>query len=121
MSDVLKFVVDADARISDPDGLLMELPAWSEAVAEQIAADEGIDLTEDHWRAVKSLRNRYAGGASHRHARELTTFLEALMAGKGGRKYLYQLFPRGPVTQACKIAGLPVPSDSTDPGFGSVQ
>ena len=119
MSDVLKFVVDSDARISDPDGLLMELPDWSETVAERIAADEGIELGEDHWRAVKSLRNRYASGASHRHARELMSFLEELLAEGGGRKYLYQLFPGGPVTQTCKIAGLPVPSDSTDPGFGS--
>lgn len=121
MSDVLKFVLDANARVSDPDGLLMELPEWSEAVAEQIAAGEGMELNEDHWSAVKSLRNRYAGGASHRHARELVNFLEEMFAEKGGRKYLYQLFPGGPVTQGCKIAGLPIPADSKDPGFGTTQ
>ena len=121
MSDVLKFVLDANARIADPDGLLMELPEWSDAVAQRIASGEGLELHEDHWKAVKSLRNRYASGASHRHARELVTFLEGLFADQGGRRYLYQLFPGGPVTQACKIAGLPVPSDSTDPGFGTSQ
>ncbi len=121
MSDVLKFIVDPEAQISDPDGLLMELPEWSEDIATKLAADEGVELTDEHWGVIKFLRQYYARGGDFEHARELTEALTKQVSDKGGRRYLYQLFPHGPVTQGCKIAGLPVPRDSTDPGFGYAQ
>jgi len=36
------------------------------------------------------------------------------------RQELYQLFPDGPVREGCKLAGLPIPDNSSNPSFGSV-
>ncbi len=117
MSDVLKFVTNQDALESDPQGHMMELPAWDESIAEQLAAKLEIELTQDHWYAIRQLRNHYQTHGKQ-SARKLGDFLDELFADKGGRKYLYQLFPNGPVTQASQIAGLPMPEGSSDPGFG---
>jgi tRNA 2-thiouridine synthesizing protein E len=35
-------------------------------------------------------------------------------------KYLYTLFPGGPIVQGCRLAGLKAPAGATDRGFGSV-
>jgi tRNA 2-thiouridine synthesizing protein E len=51
----------------------------------------------------------------------LTRDLERDFADAGGRRYLYQLFPRGPIAQACRLAGLPLPHGTISPSFGSVH
>jgi tRNA 2-thiouridine synthesizing protein E len=56
-----------------------------------------------------------------RSARELARELDREYADEGGRRYLYELFPRGPVVQACHIAGLPMPPGTRDLSFGSVH
>ena len=95
---------------------------WSRQAAARLAADEGITPNEDHWDAVRALQEFYA-----RHdeptinTRELHDALEERFHAQGGMKFLYQLFPGGPVAQGCRLAGLEPPAGSADPGFGSVQ
>jgi tRNA 2-thiouridine synthesizing protein E len=47
--------------------------------------------------------------------------LDAEFAAEGGRRYLYGLFPRGPILQGCRIAALPLPSGTLDLSFGSAH
>jgi tRNA 2-thiouridine synthesizing protein E len=47
--------------------------------------------------------------------------LDQEFAAEGGRRYLYDLFPRGPILQASRIAGLPLPPGTLDRSFGSVH
>jgi tRNA 2-thiouridine synthesizing protein E len=53
--------------------------------------------------------------------RELHDALDERFHTRGGMKFLYRLFPGGPVAQGCRLAGLPVPAGAVNPSFGSVQ
>jgi hypothetical protein len=52
--------------------------------------------------------------------RDLHDALDECFYLKGGLKYLYTLFPGGPIAQSCRLAGLKAPFMATDRGFGSV-
>lgn len=105
----------------DPAGYMDELPEWNRKIAEQTASEEGIELSEKHWEVLHYLRRRFATHGQVRYARELTRELEMAIAGNRGSRYLFELFPGGPVTQGCRIAGIPAPPFHQDRSFGSVQ
>jgi tRNA 2-thiouridine synthesizing protein E len=52
--------------------------------------------------------------------RDLHDALDEHFHAKGGLKYLYTIFPGGPITQSCRLAGLKAPFIASDPSFGSV-
>ena len=93
---------------------------WDRKVAATLAKDEGIELTDAHWEVVSYLRHFYESTGPIDYARDISAVLEQRFRTKGGLKYVFRLFPNGPVTQGCKIAGIPVPKDSKDPAFGTV-
>ncbi len=92
---------------------------WDPALASQIAEENDLDLTEDHWEAIKGLQE-YFSKHDFGKRRELADALDEKFHTKGGMKYLYRLFPSGPVAQGCLIAGIKPPSGSVDLSFGSV-
>lgn len=92
---------------------------WDLSKAQAQAKAEGIELTNAHIDVIQYLRLTFEKHGPARHARTLTQALEAKFATRGGLKYLYQLFPGGPVSQGCKLAGIPLPSDSEDISFGT--
>lgn len=96
---------------------------WTPEEAEQAAQADGIRPEEAHWEAVRALQEYFARHEERPgiNSRELHDALEEHFHNKGGMKFLYQLFPGGPVSQGCRLAGLDAPAGSTDPGFGSVQ
>jgi tRNA 2-thiouridine synthesizing protein E len=51
----------------------------------------------------------------------MTRELEQDFAEAGGRRFLYTLFPGGPLAQGCKLAGLPLPQGTLNRSFGSVH
>jgi tRNA 2-thiouridine synthesizing protein E len=120
MLDALKYTDDPRLLERDPAGHTEDLAPWSPRYCEQRAAKEGIALTEAHWAVLYALREHYRqhGPVS---ARQLTNYLQQAFAQGRGRKPLYDLFPGGPITQACRIAGLPMPPGTLDPSFGSVH
>ena len=93
--------------------------AWTEASGEARASEMGIKLTDAHWQVIKFIRTHYANVGPARHAREYTEVLNERFADEGGARYLYQLFPGGPVKQACAIAGVATPDDVSNNAFGT--
>jgi tRNA 2-thiouridine synthesizing protein E len=95
-------------------------PTWSRESAEAIAKSEGLKLTDDHWELIRALQeyfNRNWRGPVR--IQPLHDALEEKFHHKGGLKYLYTLFPGGPVAQGCRLAGLNPPAGASDKGFGS--
>ena len=121
MSDIMNFIRDEEEYARDPDGHLLELDEWSRDIAETIAARENVSMSQEHWEVVDLLRDHYRIHGKTPTARVLMEVLAAAFNERGGRRYLYTLFPGGPVHQACTIAGIPAPADSINPSFGSVQ
>lgn len=93
---------------------------WSRSVAESVASGEGLSLTDDHWEVVKALQSYFSKHESAK-PRELHDALDEKFHARGGIRFLYELFPGGPIAQGCRVAGLEPPAGSTDASFGSVQ
>ena len=95
---------------------------WSLSDVEDSASEQGISLTEDHWQALRALQEYYARHDEIRpNVREIHDALDELFHRQGGIKYLYGLFPGGPIAQGCRLAGIEAPSSAIDESFGSVQ
>jgi tRNA 2-thiouridine synthesizing protein E len=94
----------------DNEGYLLDPSQWSEQLAGVIAAEENIDLSDDHWHIIRFIRSHYETTQVVAETRALLKHLKQTMdAEKATRKYVYQLFPYGYGQQACKIAGMRKP------------
>jgi tRNA 2-thiouridine synthesizing protein E len=96
--------------------------AWSESEAREMALQEGLELNEDHLAELRALQEYCARHeCSNKYSvRELHDALDEKFHDKGGYKFLYKLFPGGPIAQGCRLAGLEPPAGAVDLGFGSV-
>ncbi|GAB6179279.1 TusE/DsrC/DsvC family sulfur relay protein [Desulfotomaculum defluvii] len=89
----------------DEDGFLLNPDTWTEDVAKYFCKEEGIDeLTEDHWKVIKYLRDYFFQFGIAPMVRKLCKDTGYSLKG------LYELFPTGPAKGACKLAGLPKPT-----------
>ncbi len=85
------------------------------------ATMEEVIISQDHFDVLVALRLYYSHNDDNKISlRKIHDALDEEFHHKGGIKYLYKLFPDGPVTQGYLIAGLKPPIGSTDKGFGSV-
>ena len=93
---------------------------WTPESAEQIAQSEDLVLTDIHWEVIRALQEFYARHeGTTMHTRALHDALDERFHVQGGIKYLYELFPKGPLAQACPLAGLQAPPGAQDKGIGS--
>lgn len=93
---------------------------FTEESARVTASAEGLTLNHDHIDVLYALREYYSQNELNRiNMRELHDALDEKFHHKGGIKYLYNLFPGGPIAQGCRLAGLQHPAGALDKGFGS--
>ena len=97
---------------TDKEGYLKDLSDWSDSVAHELATSESIELTADHREVIALLRDVYT---EFHHSPVTRVFIklmrERLGREKGSSLYLLSLFPDTPMRKACKIAGLPKPTN----------
>ena len=94
----------------DTEGYLVDPAQWNEQVAEALARQERIVLSDEHWAVIRFVREYYERHHIAPDARNVMKHLaEFKGAGKAGRNDLFVLFAYGYVRQACKIAGMRKP------------
>jgi tRNA 2-thiouridine synthesizing protein E len=95
----------------DEENYMIDLSEWNEDIAKVLAAQDEMNLTDNHWEVIKFLREYYQEYQIAPAVRVLTKAIgKTLGPEKGNSKYLYELFPYGPAKQACRFAGLPKPT-----------
>ena len=88
--------VDAEGFLTDPDD-------WDEALAEVLAANIGLELTEPHWSAIMFARRDHAANGETPTLRRMAT------EGGISTKEMFSLFPKKPAKKMAYVAGLPKP------------
>lgn len=104
------FVI-GDVRVElGPDGHLLDPDDWCEALAEEMARRDGVELDALRWWLIRFVRrhfDEYGMPPLMRVAvREMRR--EAGVEDASSRT-LYRLFPDGPIREACRYGGLPRP------------
>ena len=107
---------------TDYEGYLKNHDDWSEQVAEEMAMQQAkedhVKLTETHWGLIQYFRDYYEQNKVHPTMHKLVLTLgkqhgEHFHDEKTYEKFLYEMFPHGPVQELCKLAGLPKPLGDT--------
>lgn len=114
MNDVLH---PGAAQSRDPD-FPYAPEGWSKAETEATAKSMGLELSEDHWEAIRVLHGCYTDEATPR-IRLICGALKARFRAKGGIGYVYELFPNGPLAQGCQLAGVKAPAGAVEGAEGS--
>jgi len=90
-------------------GYLVNHETWNEDIAKDLAAKEGLELSDKHWDVINYLRDEYINNGSNQpNDRNIVKAMKDKWTGeKVDSKSIYTLFPKQPSKQAGKIAGLP--------------
>jgi tRNA 2-thiouridine synthesizing protein E len=87
----------------DGEGFLTDPEEWDETLARTLAGRIGIELTDEHWQAIRFLREDYAAQGETATLRRIST------VGGIPVKALFDLFPQKPAKKLAYVAGLPKP------------
>lgn len=95
---------------TDQQGYLLDYTLWEEALGNEIALQDNVELTDAHWEVIHFVRQFYLTYNTSPAIRALTKAMKAEFGEeKASSRYLFRLFPDGPAKQATKYAGLPKP------------
>jgi len=85
------------------EGFLTDPTEWDDDLANALAAQIGITLTDDHWKAIRFLRTDFDAEGETATLRRVST------VGGIPIKELFKLFPQKPAKKMSYVAGLPKP------------
>lgn len=95
--------IDGHVICVDNEGFLTDPDEWSEELAKSLAAQIGIDLTDEHWQAIRFVRSDFAQQG------ETATLRRIGVVGGIPVKTMFGLFPQKPAKKLAYVAGLPKP------------
>ncbi len=96
-------IANREVHVND-EGFMTEYDEWSEELAPHLAAAIGIaELTDDHWKAIRFLREDFVD------QQETATLRRVTKVGGIPTKQLFTLFPKKPAKKMAYVAGLPKP------------
>ncbi len=87
----------------DDEGFMTEYDEWTEDLSRALAAQIGIVLTDEHWKAIRFLRDDFP------QQHETATLRRVATVGGLPTKQLFTLFPQKPAKKMAYVAGLPKP------------
>ncbi len=87
----------------DEEGYLVDAHAWTPDIAQAIAQQEGLSLTDRHWTVINFARADFEASGKSPTLRRISK-----QSGVD-TKELYSLFPKGPGKLVARIAGLRKP------------
>ena len=95
-------IAGADVTVDD-EGFMTEFDQWSDDIANALAGQIGIELTDAHWKVLNFVRDDYKAQG------ETPTLRRVSKVGGVPTKELFQLFPKKPAKKMSYIAGVPKP------------
>jgi len=102
---------------TDVQGFLQHMDEWSEDFTKELAEQDGIKLYNDHWELIYYFREYYDDNMTsptmHTLVHDFGGKDKSHHEQKAYEKHIYSLFPRDPVHEICKLAGLPLPPPDT--------
>jgi TusE/DsrC/DsvC family sulfur relay protein len=87
----------------DDEGFLTDFDEWDEDLAKVLGAQIGIDLTDQHWKVIRFLRDDFKVTGETATTRRVQT------VGGVAVKDQFVLFPKKPAKKMAYVAGLPKP------------
>jgi tRNA 2-thiouridine synthesizing protein E len=86
------------------EGYLTNHAQWNRDIAAALAAEEGITLTDEHWKVLDFIARDFTEKGVVPGMRRMNK------VGNIATKDLYSLFPDGPIKKAARISGFPKPA-----------
>ena len=85
------------------EGFMTEFDEWNEEIAAVLAKQIEIDMTDEHWKIIRFLREDFKAEG------ETATSRRVQNVGGVPVKQQFELFPKKPAKKMAYIAGLPKP------------
>lgn len=84
------------------EGYLTDFTQWTKEIGNEIAKEQGIEMTEKHWEVIDYIHDKYKN-------EEPLSIRGIKKSGVINIKEFYALFPGGPLKKSTLISGIPKP------------
>ncbi len=95
-------IAGRDVQVDD-EGFMTNYDEWDETLGKELATLIGIEMTDEHWKAIRFLREDFKAEGETPTLRRVST------VGGIPTKELFTLFPKKPAKKMAYVAGLPKP------------